>query len=238
MLHCKSIFYTGVAGFHIGEPEPVVFDFAAADNWALCRPHLETPWLKRVLDQAMRAYLSERTGPARWHRDCGPWDYATSDVWYQRTLDAFHAAEPDWDARNAHLWPGQGKHEWSEDCPPECDCEEPPPAYWEAHNKAAAKYDPQHGTYHWYQAFGLCHWMANWGAALGTLVYPQLEWCKYSGQKHSTAIGLDNGRLAMIFDILWFEDSGWRKIIDGVERGEFFPHLYHVSRRRRLQCTF
>jgi hypothetical protein len=236
MHHCKSIFYTGVAGFHIGTPEPVVFDFASADNWAHCRLHLETRWLKRVLGQAIRSYLRERGSRARWHPECGAWDYARGDFWYQRMLEAFDAAEPDWNERNVHLWPEQ--HEWNEECPPDCDCEQPPQAYLDAQDEARAKYAPQPGTYQWFQAFGLCHWMADWSAALGTLVYPQLEWCKYSGEKHSTAFGLDNGRLAMIFDILWFEDHGWREIIDGVEQGDHTPVLYHVSRRRRVQRAF
>jgi hypothetical protein len=232
MFHCKSLRYTDVGKLNIGLQEPAVFDFTSVSNWAICRPHLNDPWLVGVLDETMRASRRGLPKSPRWKRSNGPWWHSWGDHWFMRASEAFEAAEPDWHERNAHLWPGEGKHEWSEDCPPDCDCEDPPQAYLDAQDEARAKYEPQPGTYQWYQAFGRCHWMADWCAALGTLVYPRLQWCAYFGEKHSTAVGLDEGRLAMIFDVLWFEDHDWRQIINGVEGGNEPPRLYAVSRAR------
>jgi hypothetical protein len=195
-------------------PEPEVFDFA--QNWDRCRPHLNDPWLIRLLDRSMREYcrLDTRQGP--WSRKKGPWYYTPTDAWACLITDKFEDAEPDWDEKHKHLW-GDDK-------------DEPSAAWWTAREEAERKYQPQPGTYEWYQAYNLGCVMCKWSAALGSLLYPELTWCTYEGASWATAVGLlPDGRVRMIFDITLFDEYSGHEILAAVEKESehwFEPFLH------------
>jgi hypothetical protein len=48
---------------------------------------------------------------------------------------------------------------------------------------------PRKDTPEWFMAYGLCHWLCDWQAAIGQILMPELEWDAVRGPHHSTAVG-------------------------------------------------
>ena len=76
---------------------------------------------------------------------------------------------------------------------------------------------PKKDTYQWYQLFKGCHWMAEWNACIGSILFPERQWFILFGEKHSNAVGYDefhdyDGE-DLIMDILLFKNNTCRSYI-------------------------
>lgn len=61
---------------------------------------------------------------------------------------------------------------------------------------------PERDSPDWYRCYGGCHAVAPWCAAVGKLLYPNLNWEVGSGEAHSTGVGFDGDNIVMVADIL------------------------------------
>lgn len=67
----------------------------------------------------------------------------------------------------------------------------------------------------WFQAYGACHWLAEWAVQVAPIHMPHLTWDIRESALHSTVVGYEkSGEIRWIFDILFFEEFSARQILD------------------------
>lgn len=67
----------------------------------------------------------------------------------------------------------------------------------------------------WFQAYGACHWLAEWAVQVAPIHMPHLTWGIRESVLHSTVVGYEkSGEIRWIFDILFFEEFSARQILD------------------------
>jgi hypothetical protein len=83
---------------------------------------------------------------------------------------------------------------------------------------------PRKDTPEWYQAFGLCHWLCDWQAAIGQILMPELEWEAVRGPLHSTAVGFapysDGTIPVVVLDILREDQNPAETLADARRKRE------------------
>jgi hypothetical protein len=65
--------------------------------------------------------------------------------------------------------------------------------------------EPEPGELSYYQPWGRCHWMAPFAWAIGRKLYPDLQWGFLTSQSHTVAVGLVDGEIKIVMDILNFD---------------------------------
>jgi hypothetical protein len=63
---------------------------------------------------------------------------------------------------------------------------------------------PKKDTHGWYRCSHACHWIRGFACALGQAAYPHLDWCIVEGEKHSTAVGMDDRELLILDPLQWY----------------------------------
>lgn len=61
------------------------------------------------------------------------------------------------------------------------------------------------GELSFYQPLGRCHWIAPFAWAIGKKLYPDLLWGFLTSQSHTVAVGLVDGEMKVVMDILNFD---------------------------------
>ena len=61
------------------------------------------------------------------------------------------------------------------------------------------------GELSFYQPWGRCHWIAPFAWAIGKKLYPDLLWGFLTSQSHTVAVGLVDGEMKVVMDILNFD---------------------------------
>ncbi len=61
------------------------------------------------------------------------------------------------------------------------------------------------GELSFYQPRGRCHWIAPFAWAIGKKLYPDLLWSFLTSQSHTVAVGLVDGEMKVVMDILNFD---------------------------------
>lgn len=61
------------------------------------------------------------------------------------------------------------------------------------------------GKLSWYQPRGRCHWIAPFSFAIGKKLYPELKWGYLTSDSHTIAVGLKEGEIKIVMDILLFK---------------------------------
>jgi len=197
-----------------------VFDFDK--NWHLVVPHLHDDKVERVLAESLQRYDQMYPNSIDfWHRreglrrrdrklfsgPIGPWRYSPN-YW---TLKASRRVA------RAGCGPHLNRNQRSE-------------KRAKALRQAEVAFYPRPDTVEWYQAFGLCHWLAPWLRELGERIYPQYLCCILSGECHSLAYSVDHGnKIRVIFDILNFREMTAKQLIE-------FATRKREEREKALSC--
>jgi hypothetical protein len=64
------------------------------------------------------------------------------------------------------------------------------------------------GKLSWYRAYGRCHYIAFFSAAIGVLNYPDLDWSFASGDHHTVPVGCGpDGEPRVVMDLIAFDTA-------------------------------
>ncbi len=200
-------------------------------QWDSVRLHLNDPIVQTALDVGMAVYTEDLPAiPGPWRCVRAPWMFSDEDQWDYLAHQRFEGT-PDW-----HEW-----MRWSEKQEPQGTEAEVEAWYdsdaaqhvWDKYNELCADHYPQPDSPDWYRCYGAEHFLGAFNCALGMRVAPHLTWKVVSGRKHTTAIGYDEGKSLLCFDLLWHKTAAellkelrpilWRNTL-----GEELTNMRHV----------
>jgi hypothetical protein len=201
--------------------------------WPEVKRHLSDPTVQLALDLGMKVYAENMpTIPGPWDLVKAPWMYSEDDAWDYIAYQRFETS----DAYKEWL-------RWSEEQEPKYLSELELERWYDSevaqfilvrYKELMAEFYPQPETPDWYRCIGASDSLGAFNCALGLKVAPHLNWKVVAGQRHTTAIGYDEGQSVLCFDILWCRKTaaemmkGTRPILWRVPLGHELANLQFV----------
>ncbi len=175
----------------------LVFDIDK--NWSEVQKHLNDSVVQMALDVGMSVYAENLPySPGEWASVKAPWMY--SEDWDIRAIDRFEdsSVHKDWLAWSDAQEP-TGLNEFEIEKWYDSDVAN---YIWDRYDKLVSTFYPQPNTPDWYRCYGANHFLAAFNCALGMRIAPHLDWKVVSGLEHTTAMGYEDRKSILCFDIL------------------------------------